>query len=97
MPRHSFKCETHGLFDFTQPLNMVRELEECPVCHILSRKTFETFSSEKGGGIRVFQPRWFEHISPEPIFINSKKELKEVCEREGKYSQYVEDSFNRSF
>jgi len=97
MPIHNFRCPNCGLFERFQSIDELRDEETCQVCGSTSRKTFELFTHNNGGGVRIFKPMWFEHIAPEPIYVESRKQLREECEKRGKYSQYIEDSYNRRF
>lgn len=33
--------------------------------------------------VDIWKPQWFEHIDVNPIYIESKKQLKEECEKRG--------------
>lgn len=45
-----------------------------------------------GHSVHVFQPRVYEHITTKPLYIESKKQLKQACEEHGCYSRYLLDS-----
>lgn len=47
--------------------------------------------------IRAFKPFVTEDITGKPVLIESKKQLRKLCEEHGCYSKYVEDSYNRDF
>ena len=40
----------------------------------------------------LFKPRWHPHITSKPLYIESKKQLKEECRKHGMTSVYLEDS-----
>lgn len=94
MPLHDFECSTHGLFQKLQAPEELKDFETCPVCEQPARKTFKNFTKGRGG-VRVFKPRVFEHIAPEPLMINSREELRQACKKHNCKSIYLEDSFNR--
>ena len=37
----------------------------------------------EGPAIHVFQPQFFEHIAPEPVYVESKRQLREACKANG--------------
>ena len=94
MPLHDFRCLKCGLFQKLQTLEGLKDLELCPICGGPSEKTFVTFH-QGSGGVRVFRPRWFEHIAPEPLYIESREQLRKECERNNAKSVYLEDSYNK--
>ncbi len=98
MPEHDFKCSGCGhVFSLFQRLNELTERTSCPKCGQPARKTFEFFATKGGGGVRVFKPFWHEHIDTTPIYIESKKQLLEECEKRGLFSYTIEESYNRRF
>jgi len=40
--------------------------------------------------IHIFKPFWHKHLAEKPIWITSKKQLKEECAKRGKISPYAE-------
>lgn len=92
MPFHDFKCECGNFFSQYQAQNALSPVEECQ-CGLMAKKVW----SSSIAAVRVFKPQWFEHIDTQPIFIESKSQLKKECEKRGLASVYVENSFNRSF
>ena len=96
VPVHSFRCPEHGVFESFQPLDALRDVEECPICGRQSRKTFEAFTSGNGG-IRVFRPLLLEHLDSEPVYVTSKRKLKEECDKRGVYNHGLEAGYNRRF
>jgi putative FmdB family regulatory protein len=41
-------------------------------------------------GIHIFKADWYEHIDEEPIWIESKKQLKEECDKRGLYAKALD-------
>lgn len=54
-----------------------RELQKCPVCKAPAR---QAISAPK---VHIFQPSWWNDIASKPLWIESKKQLKEECEKHG--------------
>lgn len=63
---------------------MVRSPDEIVQCSCGATK--RKIISTRGAGIDWFKPDWYEHIAKEPIFVESKKQLKAECEKHGCYS-----------
>lgn len=38
-----------------------------------------------------FRSGWYEHLGPEPVYIESMQQLHDVAEKNGNYSHYAED------
>jgi hypothetical protein len=47
----------------------------------------DTTKADKAGkgapAVIIFKEEWYEHIADHPIFIRSKKQLREECEKRG--------------
>ena len=78
------------LFDFECPdcntvkehlINDPDEVVRCS-CGATKRKLFTT----RGGGLDWFKPGWWRDIASEPLYIESKRHLKQECEKHGGYS-----------
>jgi len=54
----------------------------CIVCGVAMTKLF----TARGTGLDWFKPGYFEHITDRPVFVESKKQLKQECEKHGCYS-----------
>lgn len=39
-----------------------------------------------GSSPHIWKPDWWEHIAEEPIYINSKKKLREECKKRGVFA-----------
>lgn len=44
----------------------------------------------KNVSVHIFQPAWYEHITDRPIWIESKKQLKQECDKHGKIAVGLE-------
>jgi len=44
-----------------------------------------------GAKVHRFKEGWYEHIDSQPIYISSKKQLREETEKRGQYSEYARD------
>ncbi len=45
----------------------------------------------QGAKFHPFKEGWYEHIDSEPIYISSKKQLREETEKRGQTSEYARD------
>jgi len=80
MPTYGVFCEKcDNRWEVFRPIKDRRKLGSCPKCK--SRKTKQYFGNTKG--LFVFEKRFFEHLSPEGVFIESKKQLREECKARG--------------
>lgn len=50
-----------------------REYQECPVCSSAAR---QAISAPR---VHIFQPGWWHDIASKPLYIESKRQLKEEC------------------
>ena len=78
MPRYDFSCHGCGLeFEAHVPIEE-RDNVQCPRCgNPTNRREVYPFAAH------IWKPRWFEHIDTYPIYIESKKQLKEECKKRG--------------
>lgn len=86
MPLYEYYCEyCDKHFELIQSIED-RHDGDCPECgkpgQLMVSRAFPN----------VFKPRWHPHIARDPIFIESKAQLKKVCKEHGKTSVYLEDS-----
>lgn len=47
--------------------------------------------------VSVFKPRWMEHLGPEPVYIESKRQLIDECSRRGLRAAAVWDKTDRDY
>lgn len=88
MPIYTQRCLKCGnIFD---DFRLLKDFENNPRCQFpdIDNKSKCHGESNRiivngGGGINVFKPQWFEHIAPDPIFIESKKQLNAECKKRG--------------
>lgn len=50
---------------------------------ITSAEEYKMECAKKGSTSHIFKEEWYEHIADHPIFITSKKQLREECEKRG--------------
>jgi hypothetical protein len=62
----------------------------CKSCGSIMKRNYTVDSKP-----HVFEPQMFEHIASEPIFCNSRRELREACKKNGVKSLYLEEGYNR--
>ena len=80
MPRYDYSCYACGVeFEANVPVEQ-RDSVSCPRCgatQSVARRTVYPFAAH------IWKPQWFEHIDTKPIWIESKRQLKEECEKRG--------------
>lgn len=96
MPIYDFKCNSCGI---QKEISMsVKEYEDYlekggQMWCLCGGGAERVFTSSQA--IRVFKPDWYEHIASEPIYVESREQLKKECAKHGCKSKYIEDSYNR--
>ena len=60
-----------------------------PECPLSDRPMTKVFLS--AAKVHDFKEGWYEHIDSQPIYISSKKQLREETEKRGQYSEYARD------
>ena len=74
MPIYEFHCD---VCDVTwEEVRMMSESSLPSVCGKCGKKGRMIYSVHSS---RPFRKRWFEHIAPEPVFVESDSQLKKVC------------------
>ena len=94
MPLYDFKCLEGHIKEVIMTLE-VHDEKKPVVCKSFGKEMKQVYTL--GANIRIFKAEFYDHIGPQPIFIESKRQLKEECERHGVYSKQVEGGFNRNF
>ncbi len=78
MPMYTQQCLKCGeIFDDFRPLSRYKDNPRCKI----STCDNETKRLINGGAAHTWKPRWFEHIDVEPIFIETKEQLKKECKK----------------
>lgn len=80
MPSYDIICnDCEHVWEIVRPMKDNDKLGKCPEC---KSKDVQIYL---GGGIRtnVFEKRFFEHLSPEGVFIESKSHLRRECKERG--------------
>lgn len=54
----------------------------CDSCKA-ERQRKEIRSGAEVPAVHIFQPRWFEHLGPKPLYFESKRKLVDTCRRRG--------------
>jgi putative FmdB family regulatory protein len=84
MPIYDYKCPQGH--EFTQ----VRRIAERKRCYC---KCGDVGLLQVSRSTPVlFKPRWYPDLAEKPLFIETKKQLKEECDRRGFRSTYLMDS-----
>ena len=80
MPRYDFACRSCGIeFEANVPV-AERDNVACPRCGavlgVVRRAVYPV-------AVHLWKPQFFEHIDVKPIWIESKRQLKEECAKRG--------------
>jgi putative FmdB family regulatory protein len=76
MPLYQLRCKSCQ-HDFTELLKVEeRNQAKCPVCG--SSTELRIGGTAKGF---VWKPMWMEHLDTKPVWIESKKQLREECRK----------------
>ena len=95
MPQYEYRCTkcqqlvTH-LFTLAEKAEYDEKPDFCPKCVGPMKRCFVNPQA-----LRLFKPDYYDHITTKPLYIESRKQLKEQCEKHGVRSGYIENSFNR--
>lgn len=78
MPRYDVVCEWCGKETEVWVRIDERDNIACPACgRPARRRAVYRFAAH------IWKPQWFEHIDTKPIYIESKKQLREECKKRG--------------
>lgn len=86
----NYKCSCGEEFRKLMPLDEYKT-SPCPSCNEMVSAQVEVLANKATSYIK-FHEGWYEHFGPDPIYISSKRQLREVSEKTGKISHYLEDS-----
>ncbi|MAH45002.1 hypothetical protein CMI37_04185 [Candidatus Pacearchaeota archaeon] len=87
MPLYTYHCPKCGDPSFTAHNRIAqRKRQKCPTCGSKCKLIIEA------PRVILFPSGWFEHISDEPMYIDSASELREACVKNECYSKYLENS-----
>lgn len=84
MPLYTFKCQY-----CEHEFETIASLEEratilCPICSGPTRGLIT------GTKYHAFPCGWWRDLAPNPIYISSRQQLKEECEKHGCYAKYLD-------
>lgn len=88
MPLYEYRCPRCN-----KTITLYRRVEDrprtiyCEVCHTPACRVYSV-------NLSIFKPGWWEDIDVRPIWIESKKQLIEECEKRGLYAEYVWDEMH---
>ena len=89
---YTYRCpECNKTFEEMKPIDK-RYYAYCPRCETKSPKIISA-TCEKV----IWQPRWIDNIAPRPVFIESRKQLANVCNMMGNYSNFPFTKNKREF
>lgn len=85
LPLYDLKCDTCNVINerFCHYSELAQQLCSC------GGTLTQTFGKQS---VILFEPRWFEHFGPEPIFVESKRHLRRLCKDFDCSSVYLMDS-----
>lgn len=86
MPLYDFACDSCGVIE-ERLLKIDYDEQKCLKCDGPMRRWF----GRNQPTYHRFREGWYEHIAEEPIYIRSKKQLKEECRQRGLTSIYAEE------
>jgi len=94
MPLYEYRCnncgeEFEGFRTIAERYNIA-----CPKCNTPRPEILLGGNRQQ---VRLFPEGWFEHIAPEPIYISSRRQLREECEKHNCYSKYLDGYFGKKF
>jgi putative FmdB family regulatory protein len=85
VPRYDLRCQTCGqVFEAVMPMDQLASAR-CE-CGGEAKVTF----ARSGPAAHVWQPRWYEHITDKPLYIESKRQLKAACKQYGVISHALD-------
>jgi len=76
MPIYVYKCSCAKILEIFKPLSSLDSPVQCECGQIMKRQVASS-------NPHIWKPGFWEHISEQPIYIESKKQLKEVCKKRG--------------
>lgn len=86
MPIYDYKCSQCDTVK--EVIKKISELDREELCATCSGHMDRLIVAPK---LRLFRSGWYEHIAPDPIYIDNMKQLKKECADHGCTSQYAED------
>ena len=86
MPNYTYECECGKSFDDIRSIAS-RAHSLCPSCGKEATITI----CRTAPAVHGFKLGYFEHIEREPVYVKSKKHLRELCERNDCYAPGVLD------
>ncbi len=85
MPLYDYECPGCGLED--EYINSIAERQTQP-CENCGENMIQKISL---GRYIPFKEGWYEHIDRKPMYISSKRQLRDECRKRGLTSIYAEE------
>lgn len=79
MPIYTYKCECGAVEEVCKTVSEIDRKEVCQCGKEMVRKPSLPTP-------HIFKPDWWEHIAPEPIYIESKEQLIRECAKHDCYA-----------
>lgn len=90
MPQYHFICEScereFSEFLKISELDDYKENTRCKACNGTIRTVIKSLPK-----LQTFKAGWYENFTDKPIWIGSKRDLKDACERYNTGSVYLDD------
>ncbi len=80
---YQYRCIEHGVFEEAREIED-RHTCKCSKCERICPKLMSIST-----GNAIWQPRVMTEIAPYPIFVESRKHLAEICNKQGNYSDFA--------
>lgn len=86
MPIFDLRCTSCQKRKRDVVLSPTQDIPACGKCGGVQEKVWD-----KPPAMYEFKAGYYEHIDVNPIYIGSKRQLREECEKRGQYSEYSRD------
>lgn len=80
---YQYRCVEHGVFEKARE---IKDRHDC-ICLFCQRICPQILSISTGDAL--WKPRMMYEIAPYPIFVESRKHLAEICNKQGNYSDFA--------
>ena len=89
MPRYDFECSCGLKEERTISIIHRDDPQLCPMCQSPMKRLFPLLGDKR---VQVFEAGWWENIDTNPVYVESRKHLRQLCKEKGLTSHYLENS-----
>ena len=89
MPLYDFRCECGNTEEVAKTIATRDEYEPCRRCRLPMKRLFPFLGQAR---VQVFEAQYFEHLGTEPVWVNSRRDLKRKCDEKGVTSVHLANS-----